>query len=95
MRYSEDKLFEELKKFKVMAVRHYKKKVDTVEQSTPALLTSETLILPEIVKLAWYNFKSHMCPSLCGASTTRIMGMEPTLSVLGKMDYQECVLNVA
>lgn len=30
-----------------------------------------------------------MCPTLCSAATTWVMGMGPTLTVLGKMDYQE------
>lgn len=53
MRYSTEKQTEELKNFKIVAVNHFKKKVDGMQQSTPALLINfGTLVLPESIRLA-------------------------------------------
>lgn len=55
MRHSE-RLTEELKNFKVVAVKRFKKKFNGGEQSIPALLLAlETLVLLESVKLVWYH----------------------------------------
>lgn len=42
---SKEKLLEELKQIKVVAVKHFEKKADSVEKSIPVLLTFETLVL--------------------------------------------------
>lgn len=78
-----EKLLEEFKKFKVAAVKCFKK-IDGVAQSTPAiLLTFEMLVFLESVKLAWYALQGKaICLPLCCASTVRVMGTEPTYAII-------------
>lgn len=70
-----------------MSLKRFKKKVDGAEQSTPALLTFETLILP-----VSYQVKA-LCPqpyAVLPLSGSWAQNLVP----LRKIDYLECVLTM-
>lgn len=51
-------MLREHKLIRVVNVKRFKKKFNGMEQSLPVnLITFETLLLPELVKLAWYTLK--------------------------------------
>ena len=58
LRYSEEKLLEELRVHKVVGVQRFNKKIDGILTPTPSLmLTFDCTVLPSSIKVAWMNLK--------------------------------------